>query len=163
MAVNPSALGVPAPTYIPYDSDDCAVMLLSVLAAVASSDTPRTALVIVTCSTSDAAALVRSCSPYQLPGLADAPTSWIGLTAVPPACSRPSTSSSLRLVSVPEAMRSLFANDSVTAGAIVSVTPGATVRSPATGYGLPAAVSVVLVHNVPCSPAVASATYGSAP
>ena len=52
---------------------------------------------------------------------------------------------------------------SVTPGSIVSVTVGATVRSPAAVYGPPAAVSVVVDHSTPYRPGVATPSYGSAP
>src|SRR3954468_12878200 len=105
---------------------------------------------------------VSTTMPPQEPGALDVPRSVTVPPVAPPATSVPRTLSSPRVAS-PASMSSVAANTSVAPGSIVTVTPGATVRSPTTLYGPPAAVNVVAVHSTPSSAGVGSPVCGSAP
>ena len=71
-----------------------------------------------------------SSTPYQAFVPVPGDSNVIGSSAVPAATTRPSTRSSVSLVFAPDAIASVVANRSVAPGSMVSVTPGATVRSP---------------------------------
>jgi hypothetical protein len=108
------------------------VIAESVLAPVAARLRPRTGYETTTLSMVEPAAEGSSSRPYQAPGLGLAAVRLIGLAGVASARSVPATRSSARLVSKPAPITSVVAKVSVTPAAIDSVTPGATVRSPAT-------------------------------
>ena len=113
---------------------------------------------VVEVSDAEPPAITRT--PVHEPADVPEAVSSTGFATVPEDWSVPRTMISVRLVLSPATMRSLAGAVSVTPGLSVSVTPGATVRSPRSAAG---ALRVVFVHSVPTRPGVGSLTYGKAP